>query len=106
MPGPSSVRVDLSPDQRQELERRIREQKTHKRVYLRAKCILLASRGWSNSAIAEKLDFARDRVVMWRHRFVAEGLAGLDDRPRSGRPPRFSPRTEAFDRRPGVHAAA
>lgn len=30
-------------------------------------------------------------VVRWRDRFIAEGLAGLEDRPRSGRPPLYGP---------------
>jgi hypothetical protein len=106
MRGPSSISVVLSSAQRRELERRVREQKTPKRTYLRAKCILLAAEGWSNCAIAAKLDFSRDCVVDWRHRFVAEGLDGLRDRPRSGRPPRFSPRTKASSRGPGLYAAS
>ena len=106
MRGPSSISVVLSSAQRCELGRRVREQKTAKRAYLRAKCILLAAEGWSNCAIAAKLDFSRDCVVGWRHRFVAEGLDGLRDRARSGRPPRFSPRAKTSGRGAGLHAAS
>ncbi|WP_216589134.1 helix-turn-helix domain-containing protein [Streptomyces brasiliscabiei] len=39
-----------------------------------------------DTAVAEQLGVSRDLVVKWRARFLAEGLAGLHERSRAGRP--------------------
>jgi transposase len=52
--------------------------------------VLLAAQGGTNAAIAARLDLDVDVVSKWRKRFVAEGLAGLGDRRRCGRPRSFS----------------
>jgi transposase len=41
--------------------------------------------------VADALDCDRHTVGQWRERYVAHGLTGLQDAPRSGRPRRFSP---------------
>ena len=58
---------------------------------LRAKAILLAADGLQNKQIGEKLDVPREIVSKWRKRFFEQRLNGLQDRPRRGRPSRFSP---------------
>ncbi len=58
---------------------------------VRAKAILLAADGLENKQIGEKLDLPREIVSKWRKRFFQERLDGLQDRPRRGRPSRFSP---------------
>jgi transposase len=57
--------------------------------------ILLAADGLGNDQIAEKLDVPRKTVSGWRKRFYEDRLAGLEDQPRSGRPPDFSPQVVA-----------
>jgi transposase len=52
----------------------------------RARIVLAAGEGLGTSAIAERVRVSRPTVIQWRGRYVAEGLAGLDDDPRSGRP--------------------
>jgi transposase len=52
----------------------------------RAKILLLAADGLSNTDIAEQLGVSRPTVIGWRHRYAREGLAGLTDRRRPGRP--------------------
>jgi transposase len=52
----------------------------------RAKMILLAAQGWDNKDIALRLDARREVVSMWRKRFFEKRLAGLEERPRPGRP--------------------
>ena len=52
----------------------------------RARIVLLAADGMSNTAIAEQVGVSRPTVISWRQRYTAGGLAGLDDRPKSGRP--------------------
>lgn len=48
--------------------------------------MLLAADGVPNSEIAERVGAGRATVIRWRARYEARGLAGLDDRERSGRP--------------------
>jgi len=58
---------------------------------LRAKVILLAAEGLENKEIGERLDLPRQIVSKWRKRFFEQRLAGLQDRPRHGRPCCFPP---------------
>ena len=64
---------------------------------LRAKVVLLAAQGMPNKQIGERLDLPRQIVSKWRKRFFEERLAGLEDRPRRGRPRDFSPATRRRD---------
>jgi transposase len=61
------------------------------RDVVRAKIILMAAEGIDNDEIADRLDTRREIVSKWRKRFFEEGLVGLEERPRGGRPPVFSP---------------
>jgi transposase len=56
---------------------------------VRARIVLFAAEGMANVAIAERVGACVDAVSKWRKRFCQEGLDGLKDRPRSGRPRRF-----------------
>ena len=51
-----------------------------------ARIVLLAAEGLANTEIAARAGVSRPTVIGWRPRDEAEGLAGLDDEPRSGRP--------------------
>src|SRR6266566_3854752 len=52
----------------------------------RAKILLLAAEGLSNTEIARQVGCTRPTVILWRHRYTQAGLDGLDDKPRPGRP--------------------
>src|SRR4051794_38910841 len=52
----------------------------------RARIVLAIAEGAGTSAAARTVGVSRPTVIKWRDRFLAHGLAGLDDRPRSGRP--------------------
>ena len=52
----------------------------------RAKIVLAAGDGEGTSAISRRLGVSRPTVIQWRDRYAADGLAGLDDADRSGRP--------------------
>lgn len=54
--------------------------------------MLLATQGLENTEIARRLELPVQIVSKWRKRFFEEGLAGLAERPRSGRRPAFPPR--------------
>jgi transposase len=51
----------------------------------------MAAAGLDNDEIAARLDTRREIVSKWRKRFFEQGLPGLEERPRGGRPPAFSP---------------
>jgi transposase len=82
--------IILSAEEHQELTLRAHAARTAHRDVIRAQIILSAAAGQSNAAIAAEVDVHLDTVRKWRRRFAAERLAGLNDRPRSGRPRRFS----------------
>jgi transposase len=75
---------------RRVLKRRARGQKTPHRDKVRAQIVLLAAARYTNAAIAAELRTTADTVRAWRGRFAEHGLRGLMDRPRSGRPRRFT----------------
>ncbi|MBB3041793.1 helix-turn-helix domain-containing protein [Nocardioides sp. LMS-CY] len=56
----------------------------------RARILLLAAEGQSNTAIADKVGVSRPTVLVWRQRYVEAGLDGLADRSRPGRSPQVS----------------
>jgi len=91
MPQTSPHQVVLSDEQRWALERRARAYSGPHRDVVRAKAILLAADGLANTEIAERLAVSRQAVSQWRIRFCREGVQGLEERPRPGRPRRFSP---------------
>jgi transposase len=53
----------------------------------RARIVLLAADGWSNRAIGVEVGLHYNQVAVWRNRYRDEGLAGLVDTERPGRPP-------------------
>ena len=81
-----AVAIVLSDTERHELEGRVRRRKSSHGAARRARIVLLAADGLSNTAIAEKLDVARLTVGTWRRRFADQGLDGLSDEPRPGAP--------------------
>lgn len=89
--GVMACAVRVTGSIRRLLLRRSRGQKTPYRDKIRARIVLLAAREWPNTRIAAEVGVGVDTVRTWRGRFAAEGLAGLVDRPRSGRPSRFTP---------------
>src|SRR5260221_254667 len=79
------LHVHLSEAQRRELEA-VSRQATG-RVALRAHMVLLSDRGYSVPEIAAIHACGVDVVRTWLHRYARHGVAGLQDHPRSGRPP-------------------
>jgi transposase len=85
----------LTPDERAELERRLRARTSPQQAVLRAQIILRAAAGERNQDIAAALGVARHTVQRWRDRFAAARLAGLDDRPHQPPPRRYGPERQA-----------
>ncbi len=82
---------ELTDDEREQIRRWSQSRTAPARQVERARIIQLASEGWRAPALAEHLRVAEKVVRLWLKRFNAEGLAGLADRPRSGRPATYTP---------------
>jgi transposase len=80
---------------RRELDRRQRAYSTRAGVSRRARAVLLMAQGLSGVEIAERIGYTVIQVSRIRRRFAEGGLAGLYDRPKSGRPPPVTARKRA-----------
>jgi putative transposase len=55
-------------------------------LVMRARIVLLAAEGLPNATIAQKLGFSQQSVCLWRKRYLEEGIQGLHDELKPGRP--------------------
>jgi transposase len=79
----------LSSEERMQLDQWSRGRSLPLRLVQRAQIVLLAAAGRQNQDIAKELEISRPTVQLWRERFLALRLAGLErDAPRPGRVPR------------------
>lgn len=85
-----AVAIALTPEEETILRRRAAMRHAPASTVARARIVLAAFAGETNDAIAGQLALHRHSVALWRQRFVAERLAGLEDRPRPGRPATYS----------------
>lgn len=83
--------IRLSKSERENLEAIVRRQRCEARLHRRARMILLAEAGETISSIARKVGTIRLHVHEWLKRFESDRLDGLEDLPRSGRPPEITP---------------
>ena len=94
------VRIEpLAEERRQALERLRR--RAVGRVSQRAHMVLLSGRGHSVQQIAEVFAVGPDVVRKWLHRYGRGGPAGLEDRPRPGRPPKDRLARQVIDAQAG-----
>ena len=91
MPRVSPFAIILDRAMRARLETLARSYTSPYRDVIRAKIALYAADGLGNDEIGARLDTPRQIVSKWRKRFFEEGLPGLEEQPRRGRPARFSP---------------
>jgi Winged helix-turn helix len=103
MARPFGSRVLLDPALREQLQTLVRARSTPQALVFRCRIILRAADDDrpNNQQLATELECDRHTVGQWRERFVAGGLASLQDAPRSGRPRSFSPRRTRRRRQPG-----
>jgi hypothetical protein len=93
MPVPYAPPVRLADEERAQLESLVRAHATPQAFAFRCRLILRAAAPDHppNLRIATEMHCDRHTVRLWRRRYLAQGLAGLQDAPRSGRPRSFSP---------------
>ena len=87
--------MNLTAEERAELVARARAATSTQRCAGRARIILECERGGTAEQIARRLGTSTSRVERWRSRFLKKRLAGLEDRPRPGPPPKFGPLVHA-----------
>ncbi|WP_328698040.1 helix-turn-helix domain-containing protein [Streptomyces sp. NBC_00342] len=83
--------IFLTATDRRRLKKVAWGHKSEYRQRVRAQIVLHAARGRSNAHIVRETGLHLDAVRRWRRRFAEQGLAGLRDRQRSGRPSSFTP---------------
>jgi transposase len=81
-----AVAIELTEIERDELDAVLRRHGTPQAMALRARIVLLAAEGLTNTAIADRLGIAKHTAGKWRHRFARDRLDGLHDEPRPGAP--------------------
>lgn len=85
------IEIELSEEERSELERLARSETRPFREVQRARMILYSAGGETDGWIAERLDCTPECVGKWRRRFGSGRLEGLTDLKRAGRPRRSPP---------------
>jgi transposase len=96
MARPQSFPVRLTPEQRESLDQ-LREQPLPRKQQYRCDILLRADEGDTDQEIAEELSVHPSTVRRVRRRFAEHGLdVALNDRPRSGAPPKLDGKQEAM----------
>ena len=80
------MKLVLTEDEREVLERYVRRGTTAQRLALRAQIVLLCAGGLQNQKVAKRLRVSAHTVGKWRGRFAECRLEGLLDEPRPGAP--------------------
>jgi transposase len=84
------LRIALTPAERADLDRRLRAGTTPHLVHERLRMVAAVADGATVPEAARALGHHPQTVRKFVKRFLAEGFAGLADRPRAGRPARLS----------------
>ena len=95
MPVPLAPHVTLGGNEQSHLESLVRAHSPPQSLVFRCRLILrtAAPAHPSNLQVAQDLHGNRHTVGRGRSRYLTQGLSGLQDAPRPGRPRRFSPRS-------------
>jgi transposase len=91
VPVPRARQITLTASERRRLKKLARSHTAPYQQVIRVRIVLDAARGYPNAKIARRQGVTVDTARRWRGRYADEGMAGLADRRRSGRPPRFIP---------------
>ena len=84
--GRPKSKLDLSEQERKQLEAWSRARSLPQGIASRVRIILLADQGLNNKEISTQLGLSPSTVGKWRSRFIEHGVQGLHDEIRPGRP--------------------
>src|SRR3989337_644428 len=84
--GRPKAALVLTPEQRAQLEGMASSRSLPAGLVRRVRNILMSAAGGNNPAIPTQRDLAEATVGQWRQRFLNQGIAGLHDELRPGRP--------------------
>src|SRR6202162_911971 len=84
--GRPKAALVLSPEQRAQLESMASSRSLPAGLVTRVRIVLLSAAGKMNQQIARQLGLTNATVGKWRRRFLEQGVAGLHDELRPGRP--------------------
>src|SRR5271157_145585 len=104
MPRVASA-VWLDPTTKATLDRLVRSPSTRHGLVQRCRIVLAAAAGKTNQQIAGDLQMPEVTVSKWRRGFASQGLEGLQDAPRSGRPGQTWPGNRTAGAEPSLPAA-
>src|SRR5215218_6682674 len=90
MPSPIVVAIELSDEERAQLEACTRRRTSAQALAQRSRIVLAAAEGLNNTEIAGRLGVHRNMVAKWRRRFAEHRLDGLSEEPRPGQPRKIS----------------
>jgi Winged helix-turn helix len=99
VPVPRARQITLTTVARRRLRQLASSHSAPYQQVIRVRIVLDAAQGRSNATIASRQGVSVDTVRLWRSRYADEGVKGLADRRRSGRPPRLTPSRSPRSRR-------
>lgn len=86
-----AAEIKLTDEEKQKLKQLSQSRTTSVRLAERSKIVLLASDGFTNEEIGERLEITRQKAGRWRDRYAKSGLEGIkQDKTRPGRKPSIS----------------
>lgn len=85
------MKFELTAEQESTLKMWVGSHRTEQRYSRRAQVILFSAEGLRLEQISQRSGLNRTNCLKWRKRFLEEGLDGLKDKPRKGRPRTITP---------------
>ena len=81
-----TVNVEVPPRDREVLASWVRSTSIRAGLAQRARIVLLAGDGLGTNEIVRRTGASKPTVITWKKRYAAEGIGGLEDRPKPGKP--------------------
>jgi transposase len=81
-----TVSVEVPPGDREVLTSWVRSRSIRAGLARRARVVLLAADGTGTNEIVRRTGLSKPTVIFWKRRYAAEGIGGLADRPKPGKP--------------------
>ncbi len=88
----TAPQIEVPPEDKRALRIRVKSRTLPKHMVDRANMIVEREAGKPVKQIAQALHTYPNKIIYWRQRYVDNGLAGLQDHSRSGRPPKYGER--------------